>query len=160
MGHGNKTNFNLEQHNFACVADVAERFTLASESPNKTPQHPHQRLFHTARRREVEAAQAGAATERAARAAAEAALSEARVLLRDTGAFLQESLANGPRAALAALMEEKEAAEAAAATAIEQAAAETRALKEKRREELLLLKTERDEVTECSGYLVVHVLEV
>ncbi len=99
------------------------------------------------RRREVEAAQAGAAAERAARAAAEAALAEARALLQDADARLKESLANGPKAALAALLEEKEAAEAAAAAAIEEAAAETRALKEKRRKELLLLTVERDEVT-------------
>lgn len=95
----------------------------------------------------------GAAEERAARAKADAALSEARVSLRDTNNRLQESLDNVPKAAVAALLEEKKSAEAKAAAAIKKAeaavAAGKRALKEKRGEELSLLETERDEVSRC-----------
>lgn len=98
------------------------------------------------RRQEVDAAQAGAAAERAARADAEAALSEARASLRHTNEWLQESLANGPTAALAALLEEKEAAKMAAAQAVEEAAAGTRALENNRGEEVSLLTIQRDEV--------------
>eukprot|EP00903_Cladosiphon_okamuranus_P011234 g10598.t1 len=101
-------------------------------------------------RQEVEAAQAGAAAERAARADAEAALSQARASLRHTNERLHESLANGPRAALAALLEEKEAAEAAAVKAVEEAAAGTRELEKKNRgEELSVLTNQRDEAREC-----------
>lgn len=64
------------------------------------------------------AAEAGAAAERGARAAAEASLSEAKESLKDTHALLQESLANGPAVALAALLEEKAAAEATAGSQI------------------------------------------
>lgn len=69
-------------------------------------------------RREVAAAEAGAAAERGARAAAEASLSEANASLQETHRLLQESLANGPAVALVALLEEKAAAEATAGSHI------------------------------------------
>lgn len=98
------------------------------------------------RRQEVEAAQAGAAAERAARADAEAALAEARASLRHTNEWLQESLTNGPKAALAALLEEKEAAKEAAAKAMEEAVSGTHALRKKRGKESSLLTSERGDV--------------
>lgn len=103
-------------------------------------------------RREVEIAQNGADRERAARAVAEAALSKARESLKETHEMLMESLDNGPKAALAALLEEKRAAEAKAAEAVataEAAMAEAgrmRALRQGRGQNSSLPEKELDEV--------------
>ncbi|CAM9932857.1 unnamed protein product [Ectocarpus sp. 6 AP-2014] len=102
-------------------------------------------------RREVEIAQNGADRERAARAVAEAALSKARESLKGTHEMLMESLDNGPKAALAALLEEKRAAEAKAAEAVataEAAMAEAgrmRALRQARGQNSSLPEKERDQ---------------
>lgn len=82
----------------------------------------------------MDAAQAGAAAERTARAAAEASLSDARVSLQQTNEQLQESLANGSTAALAALLEEKGMAEAKAREAVAAAEAATKERNEAKRE--------------------------
>ena len=85
-----------------------------------------------------------------ARATAEAALSKARASLRDTQERLQESLNNGPQAALAALLAEKEASEIKAATAVaraEAASIEAARVLEKREEELQLSAKKRQQVT-------------
>ncbi|CBN80172.1 hypothetical protein Esi_0116_0046 [Ectocarpus siliculosus] len=102
-------------------------------------------------RREVEIAQNGADRERTARAVAEAALSNARESLKETHEMLMESLDNGPKAALAALLEEKRAAEAKAAEAVaiaEAAMAEAgrmRALRQGRGQNSSLPEKERDQ---------------
>ncbi|CAM9186817.1 unnamed protein product [Ectocarpus sp. 4 AP-2014] len=102
-------------------------------------------------RREVEIARYGADRERAARAVAEAALSKARESLKETHEMLMESLDNGPKAALAALLEEKRAAEAKAAEAVataETAMAEAgrmRALRQEKGRNSPLPERERDQ---------------
>lgn len=142
----------VQKVNCAGRKDIYFEVPINQLQHESNPCHKHD---SRTRRQEVEAAQAGAAAERAARADAEAALSEARASLRHTTERLQESLANGPRAALAALLEEKEAAEGAAAKAVEEAAAGTRELNKKknRGKELSLLANQRDEVSRQDSFV-------
>jgi len=90
----------------ALLSSTLPSGVMPAPPSNKKPRTSTFTGFHKPRRREVEAAQAGAAAERVARAAAEVALAEARVLLQNADVCLQESLANGPKAALAALVED------------------------------------------------------
>lgn len=130
-----------------CVQETSASYAYLEPSraaSSHTIMHPY--------RREVEIAQNGAARERAARAVAETALSKARESLKETHEMLMESLDNGPKAALAVLLEEKRAAEAKAAEAVATAEAATaearkiRALRQGRGQEPPLPEKERDQV--------------
>lgn len=94
-------------------------------------------------RREVEAAQVGAAAEQRARTMAEASLTQARSSLRETHQLLQESLANGTTVALTVLLEEKNAAEAKAEAAVTAAEAATTAARAEARTAVDRLAEER-----------------
>ncbi|CAM9230057.1 unnamed protein product, partial [Ectocarpus sp. 12 AP-2014] len=84
-------------------------------------------------------------------AVAEAALCKARESLEETHEMLMESLDNGPKAALAALLEEKRAVEAKAAEAVASAeaamaeAGRMRALRQGRGQNSSLPERERDQ---------------